>query len=439
MKERLRACFAALLQSLERRQRLGVPGCLGTARDHVARGGRIVLVAFGKAARGMAKAALAVLPAHRVRGVLVTPEPDAHPLPPLEVVPGGHPLPTAGSFAAAAQALAVCRSAGPFDHVVFLVSGGGSALLELPYEPSIDVAEWRRFYQGLVGSGASIERVNALRRRVSAVKGGRLGLAAQHAAGQTTVFVNDTACGYGDIASGPSVFLDPNDDDEMSRAAWLDDATFHREVETLQLAAWLPSRLATDLAAGALPPPPPIPDPLWGRCAWLTLMDEHFAGAQCSAWLRDAGITVAEDTDVDGRTCDGAAEALLHRLATMRAACPHGPVAVVTTGELSVPLPPAPGSGGRNQQFLLACAHRIAGQPITVLSAGTDGIDGNSPAAGGFVDGTTMARAHALGRDVHDAMRRCDAFPLLHALSDTLVSGPTGTNVRDVRVVVHHG
>jgi hydroxypyruvate reductase len=168
-------------------------------------------------------------------------------------------------------------------------------------------------------------------------------------------------------------------------------------------------------------------------------MDEHFAGAEFTAALRGAGITVADDAKTDGLTCDAAVEVLLQRLATLRTTHLHGPIAVVTTGELSVPLPQTPGVGGRNQQFLLACAHRIAGQPISVLSAGTDGIDGNSPAAGGLVDGTTMARADAIGRDVDDAMRRCDAFPLLDALGDTIVSGPTGTNVRDVRVVVHHG
>ncbi|MBL8752937.1 MAG: DUF4147 domain-containing protein [Planctomycetes bacterium] len=439
MNERLRACVAAVLQALQLRQRTHVPICLGAPNDHVARGGRIVLVAFGKAARGMATAALSVLPVHRVRGLLVPPAPDADPLAPLAVVPGGHPLPDAGSFAAARQALALCRSAGPSDHVVFLVSGGGSALLELPYDPSIGVDDWRRFYAGLVGCGAPIERINALRRRVSAVKGGRLALAAQHAAGQTTVFVNDTAGGYGDIASGPSVFVDPDDDDDTSRTAWLDDASFRTEVRDLRLEASLPARLAADLAAGSLPAPPAIPDSLWGRCAWLTLLDEHFARAQCLAWLRSAGIVAEDHLGADDATCAMAAEELLLRLSALRAAQPHGPVAIVTTGELSVPLPPDPGVGGRNQQFLLECAERIAGQPISVLSFGTDGVDGNSPAAGGIVDGTTLARARALGHDLHDARRRCDAFPLLDALGASIVTGPTGTNVRDVRVAVHHG
>jgi hydroxypyruvate reductase len=103
-----------------------------------------------------------------------------------------------------------------------------------------------------------------------------------------------------------------------------------------------------------------------------------------------------------------------------------------------VPLPANPGIGGRNQQFVLECARLIRGRPITVLSGGTDGIDGNSTAAGGLADGHTMARARARGCDVHRALRDCDAFPLLQALGDTVVTGPTGTNVRDLRVLVHH-
>jgi hydroxypyruvate reductase len=100
-----------------------------------------------------------------------------------------------------------------------------------------------------------------------------------------------------------------------------------------------------------------------------------------------------------------------------------------------VKLPQQPGTGGRNQQFALACAVRIAGAPIAVLSAGTDGIDGSSSAAGAVVDGTTCARASAAGLDVAEALRRCDAHPLLAALGDAITTGPTGTNVRDLRIL----
>jgi hydroxypyruvate reductase len=101
-----------------------------------------------------------------------------------------------------------------------------------------------------------------------------------------------------------------------------------------------------------------------------------------------------------------------------------------------VPLPPVPGLGGRNQHFALYCARAVRGQPIAVLSAGTDGIDGNSPAAGAVVDGTTCARSRALGLSVHDTLQRFDAHPFFAALGDTVTTGSTGTNVRDLRLLV---
>lgn len=439
MKDDLRAAFATTLAGLRARQEEWTPRCLGMARDHVARGGPVVLIAFGKAARSMATSALAALPAHRVRGLLVTPAPDDVPLPPLQTIAAGHPLPDGGSFAAARAALALCHSVRPTEHVVFLVSGGGSALLELPYDDRIDVASWRAFYRALVGCGAGIERVNAIRRRVSAVKGGRLALAAAAAAGQTTVLVRDVPGSWGDIASGPTWLADADDAsdgaDTDDAPPWLDDAALARDLDALGLRAALPPQLAADLAAGALPPRPHVPDRLHSKCAWLTLLSEEHARAFAARAMAAAGYVVDAEADADDLPVDAAADALLQRLTALRAAHPGRKVAVVTTGELSVALPPSPGIGGRNQQFALACARRIAGQPVAVLSAGTDGVDGNSTAAGAVVDGATWGRALAAGLEPADALRRCDAGALLARLGDAVVTGPTGTNVRDLRIL----
>jgi glycerate 2-kinase len=426
VKERLRAHFAATLRDLHERLCWWTPRCAGRARDAAARGGNVLLVAFGKAARPMARSLLDVLPAARVRGLLVPPQADGASLPPLEVIPGGHPLPDAGSFRAATRALELCRGVRDDDHVVFLVSGGGSAMLELPLDATIDVAAWRAFYQALVGCGAPIDRMNAIRRRLSMVKGGRLAVAADAAADQMTIVVSDVPGPVDDVASGPTGdFTDAAD-------------TLLNDLTEFGLMAALPLPLRHRAQQGAIPALPEQLGPGRKR-AWATVLEEGDARRAFAGHLADEGLFVDQEADADGQTVEAAAEQLLARLERMAANHVGRAIAIVTTGELSVPLPTNPGIGGRNQQFVLACARLIRGQPITVLSAGTDGIDGNSPAAGALADGTTVARAGAAGFDVHDALARCDAYPLLHALGDTIVTGPTGTNVRDLRILVHHG
>jgi len=426
VKDRLRAHFAATLVALDKRLREWTPRCAAMARNAAAHGGSVLVIAFGKAARPMATSLLAVLPPQRVQGLLVPPEPDDAPLPPLEVIPGGHPLPNAGSFRAAARALELCRAVTADDHVVFLVSGGGSALLELPLDPRIDLESWRAFYRALVACGAPIDRVNGIRRRLSLVKGGRLALAANAAADQMTILVRDVPGPVEDVAAGPTCDCFDAPD------------TLREDLDELGLLQALPTVLREAVATNAIPPLPELPGP-GKRRASATVLDEGDARRQFAARLVADGAIVAPCDDVDDVPCETAAARLLEQLERLAAAHPGQRVAVVTTGELSVPLPSNPGLGGRNQQFVLACARRIAGRPITVLSCGTDGVDGNSPAAGAIADGTTMARAQAAGLDVHEALRRCDAFPLLAALGDTIVTGPTGTNVRDLRVLVHHG
>lgn len=421
MKDLLRQVFARTIADLDERLRTWVPRCRGAAEQQLAAGGDVVVLAFGKAARAMATAYMAALPPGRVRGLLVPTAGDEAPLPPLEVIPGGHPLPDEGSFRAAQRALALCRTATPRDHVTYLISGGGSAMLELPIDATVGVVEWRAFHARLVGCGAPIDRINRIRRRLSAVKGGRLAVAAAAAASQTSVVVKDVPGPVDDVASGPTSAFDDEPDTLLADL---------REWNALHA---LPAGLRAAVENGSLPRSPAIPGPM---PTWITVLDEAHARRSFVAQLISRGFHVRM-VRVDDWPCERAADVLLRRLDRLRRRHPGRDVAIVTTGELSVPLPPSPGLGGRNQQFALACARRIRGRPITVLSCGTDGIDGNSPAAGAVVDGTTIARSRVLGFSVHDALRHCDAFPLLHALGDTVITGPTGTNVRDLRVLVH--
>lgn len=424
MKDALREDFAATLAAVAARLDEWTWRCAGAAIDHAAAGGDVLVIAFGKAARRMAHSLLSAVPHERVRGLLVPPEPDTAPLPPLEVVAGGHPLPTAGSFRAAQRALALCAAATANEHVVFLVSGGGSALLELPLDRSVGVDAWRAFYRALIGCGAPIDRINRIRRRLSAVKGGRLAFAARGAAGQTTIVLKDVPGPVEDVASGPSGHFAAEPD------------TLAADLQQLRLVDALPPALAARAIRRELPPLPELPDEVLAHAAWLTPVDEFDARRHFAARLAARGVEVDQDADVDDWPYERAADELLARLDALARMRPGRPVALVTSGELSVPLPEQPGVGGRNLQFALACAVRIAGRPITVLSCGTDGVDGSSPAAGAVVDGTSAARARAAGLDPAAHLARCDAFSVLRATGDAVVIGPTGVNVRDLRALV---
>lgn len=425
MKRLLRAAFSGTLGDLQVRPWLAA--AVDVELRSLARRHPLLVLAFGKAARPMAHALLDLLPDARLRGLVVPPEADTAPLPPFEVLPGGHPLPTAGSFAAARRALDLAHSATADEVVVHLVSGGGSALLEVPADPRVTVAELRQLYAALVGSGADIAAINTVRRQVSAVKAGRLALAARGAARQLTFAIADVPL-RGDVfaalASGPSA---PDGSRLGDCRAVLDH---HR------LWPAVPPALRERLERGDLPPALRPDDALVPRCTFTRLLDERTARACLRHRLLAAGCLVVEDQTTDDLPYRAAANRLLHRLDRLRRRHPGRRVAIVASGELSVPLPPEPGTGGRNLQFALYCAQRIRGQSITVLSAGTDGVDGNAPAAGAIVDGTTAPRARAAGWSLADQLQRCDAFPLLAGLDATVVTGPTGTNVRDLRVLL---
>jgi hydroxypyruvate reductase len=157
----------------------------------------------------------------------------------------------------------------------------------------------------------------------------------------------------------------------------------------------------------------------------------HAAHHACEA----AGYVCVCDNSTDNWPVEKAADYLLAQLAAHRNANPGRPVAVLADGELSSPVAGG-GIGGRNSAFVLACVPKVAGENITVLSAGTDGIDGNSSAAGAVADGETLARARAAGLDPDDFFRRSDAYNFFAALGDAVVTGPTGNNLRDLRILL---
>ena len=167
---------------------------------------------------------------------------------------------------------------------------------------------------------------------------------------------------------------------------------------------------------------------------WWPILSSATAERAAVEAAKQAGFVVEVDNRCDDWDYARAADHLLARVRELHQASQR--VCVVSAGEVTVKVGAGSGTGGRNQQFALYCATKIAGESITVLSAGTDGIDGNSAAAGAIADGTTLARTKERGLDAERALARFDAAPLFEALGDAVVTGPTGTNVRDVRMIV---
>jgi glycerate 2-kinase len=379
---------------------------------------RIYAVAFGKAALPMLDTLIARLPRPLFAGICCAPVLPAERRPGIHYYAGGHPLPNLDSFASAHAALELLRATGPGDFVFFLISGGGSAMFELPYDPAISFADTQVLYQALVGSGATIAEINVVRKHFSAVKGGRLAAAAPHA-GRFTLLVSDVAPRFLDaLASGPTL-------PDSSTVAECREI-LHR----YRLAERLTPALLDFFEDPGLPETPKLAE---APIETLLSSDDLIEAARGRA--ETLGYEVVIDNSCDDWDYADAARYLLGRFAELRSRHPR--LCLLSGGEVTVRLGREHGAGGRNQQFALACALDLTPDaPIVVLSAGSDGIDGNSIAAGAIADATTVDRAKVLGMDANAALARFDAYPLFTALGDTLVTGPTHNNLRDLRILL---
>lgn len=430
MKETLRQLFLATLDdlSLDRvmRERLRVrDGVLDIDGDQtdLKPFKKIILVGIGKAAWPMASTLQEMIEPLVASGVVVSSVPPPASLRYLLYYQGGHPIPTETSVHAADVVLELLSQLKQQHLVIYLLSGGGSAILEKPIDPSIPFDDLRAFYELLVNqSGANIVDMNILRKHFSAVKGGRLGEAA-YPARQITLYVSDVPAGQAStVASGPTM------PDEYT----LEHC--RRVLERLNLFDHLPASYRTLFESGALPETPK-PGERFKRSSYYALLaNEHgLERLESAAWARR--WIVERDLSIDDRPVIEAAEHLLRRLRDLRTRHPGRTVAILTGGELSSPVT-GTGQGGRNQAFVLACAQRIEGENIAVISAGTDGIDGNSPAAGAVADGQTLPRARELHLDPEAYYQNSDSYGFLSRLGDALITNATGNNVRDLRLLV---
>ena len=305
--------------------------------------------------------------------------------------------------------------------VIFLLSGGGSSIVEKPIDDEISLDDLIATYRALVLSGATIAEINTIRKHLSAVKGGKLAQAAS-AAQQVSLLVSDVPDNALDaLASGPT----------MPDSTTVDDC--YRLAEKYDLLKQFPSSTRDLFERHALEETPKSDDPAFHRARWWPVLTNQTAIEEASVAAERAGFIVHVDNSCDDWDYEKAADYLLQKLRELRKQ--FSPVCLISGGEVTVKVTDG-GVGGRNQQFALACAEKIAGENITVLSAGTDGVDGNSSAAGAIADGTTLERASSRGLGARNALARFDAFPFFKALGDTVDTGPTGNNLRDLRILL---
>ncbi len=431
LKEVARQIFAATLaevdiarafaRKINRQQHLLT---LGTDTLDLSRYKKILTISFGKAAWAMAQALVETLaPQFSTGGIVVSNVPPPAKLAGFETFVAGHPYPDQQSLGAAEKILAALNQADEKMLVFFLISGGGSALVEEPLAAEVTLTDMRELHRVLVSCGASIDEMNAIRKHLSAVKGGRLAVAAAPAQ-QVTVLISDVPEGHlGTIASGPT----------------LPDASTREQcyelVARYQLLAQLPPSIRRLFAERRLEETPKPDAASFARSRAFLLLSSRdvFHAAHKAAAAR--GFLPECELSCDEWELGRAADFLLARLQEMRRETPGKPRCLISGGEISCPVT-GEGQGGRNQAFVLYCVPKIAGQNMAVLSAGTDGIDGNSPAAGAVADGETFACARARGLDADDYLRRADAYHFFAALADTIVTGPLQTNLRDLRLLL---
>ncbi len=371
---------------------------------------RVVVIAAGKASAAMARGIARAVDI--ADGVIVAPQDVDAPLP---VIVAGHPVPNQGSITGAGRALDLATSAGPDDVVVFLISGGASALLAAPAE-GLSLEDLRQSNRVLLECGADIVETNTVRKHLSAVKGGRLAAAAGRSRLVTLVLSDIVGDPLDAIASGPTI-PDPTTYEDALAV-----------VDRYGLRERLPDRVIVHLESGCegqIAETPSEPHP---RHVVEVIGSGCVAAEAAATHVRSRGFRARIVTTRHTRE---AREAALVAVTVPTEA----DEVLIFAGETTVTVTGS-GRGGRNQEAALAAAIEIEGRPVTFLAGGTDGIDGPTNAAGGIVDGGTIDRGRAASVDAMAALENNDANTYLAATGDLIVTGPTGTNVADLWFVL---
>ncbi len=390
--------------------------------------GRIVVVGAGKAGAPMAQAVDDILGDRVTAGVVAVKTGHQAPLRRIRLREAGHPLPDDAGVAAAEEILALLSGLGPDDLVICLISGGGSALLPLP-RPGVTLADMVRTTDLLLRSGADITELNTVRKHLSRIAGGQLARTAAPARLVTLVVSDIVGSPLDAIASGPTV---------------PDPTTYADALAVLakyRLTGAVPSPVLGILCrgeAGEVPETPKPGDPAFAHTQVVIVVDNAAAARAAHGAAAEAGFhTLTLSTYIEGEAREvGRVLAGIAREIDAAGRPAPRPACIVAGGETTVTVEGS-GRGGRNQEVALGAARGLAGlSDVLVVSFATDGTDGPTDAAGGVADGTTLARAKAKGLDLTRTLAGNDAYPFLDALGDLIRTGPTGTNVNDVMLIL---
>lgn len=395
-----------------------VPSALGWEQT----AGRTLIIAAGKAAAAMASVATTRI-AGPVSGLVVTRRGHAgapHSLPDtIELIEAGHPVPDAESLTAATRALELVRGLGAKDRLLALISGGGSALLTLPV-PGVSLADKQAVTQSLLRSGATIAEINSVRKHLSLIKGGRLAVAAAPAR-ITTLIISDVP---GDdpsfVASGPTVV--DHTSLEMARAL----------IERYRIE--VPANIIAALNSTENETPPSDALGLAGGDVRIVAQASHaLAATRRLAEAQGYKVTdLGDHLQAEARHLGAGHAALARRLSGDGLAR-----VIMSGGETTVHVVNPAGRGGRNLEYLLGLALALDGAArIYAIACDTDGIDGTENNAGAVITPDTLERARVLGLDAREALRSNSAYDFFAALGDLIVTGPTRTNVNDLRAIL---
>ncbi len=384
----------------------------------------IFVIGAGKASAQMARAVERLLGARISGGEINVKDGHAAKLRRIQINECGHPVPDQRGVAGARRIAQIARQAGPDDLIIGLISGGASALLPLP-APPITLAQKQKTTRLLLACGASIHEINCVRKHISRIKGGQLARLAYPATLLTLVLSDVIGDDLDVIGSGPTVPDRSTFDD--ARAIF----------EKYRIGSQLPSAVRERLNSSAEETPKPG-DKIFEKTRNVIVGSNALAVDAAAAEARRLGFhTLVLSTFLEGEARQVArVHAAIAKEIRASGRPLKAPACVISGGETTVTLR-GKGLGGRSQEFALAAALDIAGlRDVMILSGGTDGTDGPTDAAGATCDGTTLARAEALGLNAATFLANNDAYHYFEAIGDLIKTGPTGTNVADIQVVL---